>query len=72
MADKESAVKAINDVGLFHYIEKPWDNADLLLVIRNGLERRFLLQQLREKGSELDEAHDGLKDAQKRLLKAFV
>jgi DNA-binding NtrC family response regulator len=24
-ADKENAIKAINEVGLFQYIEKPWD-----------------------------------------------
>ncbi len=26
-ADKENAIRAINDVGLFQYLEKPWDNA---------------------------------------------
>ena len=71
-ADKESAIKAINDVGLFHYIEKPWDNNQLLLLIRNGLEKRFLVKQLREKISELGEAHSGLKEVQKRLLRAFI
>ena len=28
-ADKENAIKAINNVGLYQYIEKPWDNEDL-------------------------------------------
>src|SRR5262245_14102464 len=37
-ADKENAIKAINNVGLYQYIEKPWDNEDLKLIIRNGLE----------------------------------
>ena len=40
-ADKENAIKAINNVGLYQYIEKPWDNDDLRLIIRNGLERLF-------------------------------
>lgn len=71
-ADKESAIKAINQVGLFQYIEKPWVNSQLLLIIRNGLERRFLVEHLREKISELDEAHSGLKEVQKKLLKAFI
>jgi DNA-binding NtrC family response regulator len=71
-ADKESAVKAINEVGLFYYLEKPWDNNQLLLTIRNGLERRFLLRHLREKLSELDEAYVGLKETQRKLLKAFM
>ncbi|MBL0060837.1 MAG: response regulator [bacterium] len=34
-ADKENAIKAINEVGLFQYIEKPWDNSDLLMIFRN-------------------------------------
>ena len=29
-ADKENAIKAINEVGLYHYLEKPWDNDALL------------------------------------------
>ena len=27
-ADKENAIRAINEVGLYKYIEKPWDNYD--------------------------------------------
>ncbi len=71
-ADKESAIRAINQVGLFQYIEKPWVNNQLLLIIRNGLEKRFLVKLLREKISELDEAHSGLKEVQKKLLQAFI
>lgn len=45
-ADKENAIKAINEVGLYRYLEKPWDNEDLLLCIKNGLERsHFIAQQ---------------------------
>ena len=38
-ADKQSAIQAINQVALFQYLEKPWDNAQLLLVIQSGVER---------------------------------
>ncbi len=55
-ADKENAIKAINEVGIYKYIEKPWDNEDLLLNIRNGLERSGLINQLNQKISELSEA----------------
>ncbi len=49
-ADKESAIKAINEVGLYRYLEKPWDNDDLLLCIKNGLERsHFIALQELEK-----------------------
>ena len=71
-ADKQSAIVAINDVGLFQYLEKPWDNAQLLLVVQNGVERAQLLRNLREKVAELDTAHSSLKNVQKRLLEAFL
>lgn len=71
-ADKQSAIEAINQVGLFQYIEKPWDNAALLLVIRNGSERTQLLRSLRNKILQLDEAHSNLKTAQSELIRAFL
>lgn len=71
-ADKQSAIQAINDVGLYQYLEKPWDNAQLLLVIQNGIERTKLLRSLNDKISELDAAHSSLKDVQSRLLRAFL
>src|SRR5262249_7164534 len=71
-ADKQSAIQAINQVSLFQYLEKPWDNAQLLLVIRGGAERAGLLRALRHKVTELDSAHTNLKDVQRRLLQAFL
>jgi DNA-binding NtrC family response regulator len=71
-ADKQSAIQAINEVGLYQYVEKPWENAQLLLIIQNGIERTRLLRTLREKVSELDAAHSSLKDVQRRLLQAFL
>ena len=71
-ADKENAIKAINEVGLFQYIEKPWDNDDLLLIIRNGLEKFKLIKQLQEKIGEINEAYSDLHDMHKEILKAFV
>ncbi|MDQ2900717.1 MAG: response regulator [Acidobacteriota bacterium] len=71
-ADKQSAIVAINDVGLFQYLEKPWDNSQLLMVVQSGVERARLLRSLREKVSELDSAHSSLKNVQTRLLQAFL
>ena len=71
-ADKQSAIQAINEVGLFQYLEKPWDNNQLLLVIQSAIERTHLFRTLREKISELDTAHSSLKDVQTRLLRAFL
>ena len=71
-ADKENAIKAINDVGLFQYIEKPWDNEDILIVLRNGLERQQLLKKLNEKIKQINEAYGELQGLQKEIVKAFV
>ena len=71
-ADKQSAIQAINDVGLYQYLEKPWDNSQLLLVINSAIERTQLLRTLRSKVNELDTAHTNLKDVQGRLLRAFL
>ena len=71
-ADKQSAIQAINQVALFQYLEKPWDNQQLLLVMQSGAERSKLYRQLREKVGELDSAHSSLKNAQTRLIQAFL
>ena len=55
-ADKENAIRAINEVGLYRYIEKPWNNDDLIINIKNGIERSYLLSELRKKIAELEEA----------------
>ncbi len=71
-ADKENAIKAINEVGLYQYIEKPWQNADLLLVIKNGLEKRFLIEKLQQKILEVQMAQESLQEIQDQIIKAFM
>jgi DNA-binding NtrC family response regulator len=71
-SDKQSAIQAINDVGLFQYIEKPWDNAQLLLAIQGGIERTRLFRDLRDKIAELAAANESMKDVHRRLIKAFL
>ena len=61
-ADKENAVKAINEVGLYKYIEKPWDNDDLIINIKNGIERSNLIKSLKEKNAELEKYSRNLED----------
>ena len=55
-ADKENAIQAINKIGLYKYIEKPWDNDDLIINLKNGIERSDLLAKLHEKIDELEVA----------------
>ena len=71
-ADKENAIKAINEVGLYQYIEKPWNNEDLLIILRNGLEKQKLLSKLNDKISEINLANSELMSLQNEIVKTFV
>jgi DNA-binding NtrC family response regulator len=71
-ADKESAIKAINNVGLYQYVEKPWDEDDLRMIVRNGLEKTTLLRQLEEKVREVERVHRELHAVQNDILRVFV
>jgi len=53
-ADKENAIRAINEVGIFQYVEKPWENEDLLTIVRTGLDKRLQLHRLHERARELE------------------
>ena len=66
-AQKEDAIRAINQVGLYQYLEKPWSNDELGIIIRNGLERKRLytslqarLGELRIASSEIERLKNGL------------
>lgn len=71
-SDKENAIKAINEVGLFQYIEKPWDNEHLRIVLRNGLEKQQLLRTLQQKVEEINRAYADLQGIQQEILKTFA
>ena len=64
------AVEALRR-GARDYIEKPWDNNDLKLIIRNGLEKTVLLKQLEEKIREVERAHRELSEVHKDILRVF-
>ena len=66
-ADKENAIRAINEVGLYRYIEKPWSNDELIINIQNGIERSYLLSQLRQKIAELEIAKKELEKYSQNL-----
>lgn len=71
-ADKDNAIRAINEAGLYYYLEKPWDNEHLKLIIRNGVERSALFNELDARVSALEGAHRELHDIRKRLIQAFL
>jgi putative two-component system response regulator len=70
-ADKENAIKCINEVGLYYYCEKPWDNATLTKIIENGLEKFHLKDQLKRKIIELEGTNKKIKRLYSLLKKDF-
>jgi putative two-component system response regulator len=71
-ADKENAIRAINEAGLYYYLEKPWNNDHLKLVVRNGMERSALFNELDSRVSALEDANKELHDIRRRLIQAFL
>ncbi len=71
-ADKENAIRAINETGLYYYLEKPWDNEHLKLVIRNGVERATLFNELSSRVEALEKVNEELRGFREKLIKAFL
>ena len=71
-SEKEMAMEAVNEIGVFQYIEKPWNEDDLLIVLRNGLENQYLTKSLGEKVCEIKKTNSVLDGLQKEIIKAFV
>lgn len=66
-ADKENAIRAINEIGIFKYIEKPWDNNNLIINIKNALTQSRLKKELDKKIKELEIANKKLENYSKDL-----
>lgn len=70
-ADKENAIRAINELELYQYIEKPWENDKLTIIIRNGLERKSLVHQLSKKVVELEVSHEKIFAQHEEIQKLY-
>jgi len=66
-ADKENAIRAINEIGIFKYIEKPWDNTNLIININNALTQTKLKKELNKKIIELENANQKLEKYSQNL-----
>lgn len=70
-ADKENAIKSINEVGLYYYMEKPWDNNALIKIIQNGLEKKELSDSLKQRYTEIKESHEEIERLYELLKKDY-
>jgi putative two-component system response regulator len=52
-ADKENAIRSINEVGVYYYLEKPWNNEELVKIVTNAMDKKMLAEQLKSKMKEL-------------------
>ncbi len=71
-AQKEDAIRAINETGLFQFVEKPWSNEQLHLVVRNGLERKRLYTDLHEKIGALEVAGEDIVRLRNALVELYL
>ncbi|MFA9424011.1 MAG: HD domain-containing phosphohydrolase [Sedimentibacter sp.] len=53
-ADKENAIKSINEAGVYYYLEKPWNNEELVKIVMNALEKKDLSSSLDKKIIDLE------------------
>jgi len=56
-ADKENAIRSINEVGVYYYLEKPWNNEELIKIINNALDKKRLSDELKEKIEALESSN---------------
>lgn len=59
-ADKENAISSINEVGIYYYLQKPWDNSALVKILQNALEKKDLSGKLRQKIIQLEKSNNEL------------
>src|SRR3989338_6115843 len=68
--DVEDLIEAINEVGLYRYVTKPWDNHELKLIVQRALEHFESEVRNRELVEELKKINEGLeKTVQDRTQK---
>lgn len=70
-ADKENAIRSINEVGIYYYLEKPWNNEELVKTISNALEKSKLANELKEKIVELESSNNENKRLYELISKEY-
>jgi adenylate cyclase len=64
-----STISAINEGGVYHYLQKPWDEQDLLLTIQRALEQQFLKRESTRLNLLVQKQNDELQNFNARLEK---
>lgn len=56
-ADKGNAIKFINESDLYYYLEKPWDNSNLLKIVGNGFDKFDLETEVEKSFLDLEKTN---------------
>lgn len=59
-ADINTVIDAINEGQVYRYIAKPWQDDDIMIAIRNGVDLSRSKSELKKKNEELQKAYDEL------------
>jgi adenylate cyclase len=60
-AEMDATISAINDGGIYHYLQKPWDEKDLLLTVQHALEQQDLKRQTARLSAVVQRQNEQLK-----------
>lgn len=69
-ADKAALVRAVNEAGIYQYVEKPYDRDALVLLVRNACERGDLVGTLRRTVRALRSNNEALSAALNQIHRA--
>lgn len=69
-ADLEAAQNAINTLGVFRFINKPWNNIEILNAVEKGLELKRILQENKDLADQVRRQQAQL-NHQESILKAL-
>jgi putative two-component system response regulator len=70
-SDKESAIRSINELELYYYLEKPWDNNELIKIIQNGIEKAALETALNQKITVIEKKNQEISRLYELLRRDF-
>lgn len=59
-ADINTVINAINEGQVYRYIAKPWQDEDIMVAIKNGVDLSISRSELRKRSEELQKAYDEL------------
>lgn len=69
-ADLESTLMAINEIGVFRFINKPWNNYEIINAVEKALELKWVLEENRRLADQVRKQQSRL-DQQLSILKAL-